>query len=94
MESPQRHREHGVRIKKEKINCRNGHPKTFFKSELRLLCVFGVIPSPPWPPSPSVTSHPSISVFPILLHPSSPSALSLSLSFSIFGRSRPLAVEK
>jgi hypothetical protein len=53
MELPQRHREHGVRIRKEEINHRNSGIRNIFKSELRALCVSVVIPFP------SVSSLPS-----------------------------------
>jgi hypothetical protein len=44
MELPQRHRAHGVRIRKEEINGRKSEiRKHFLKSELRVLCVSVVI---------------------------------------------------
>jgi hypothetical protein len=53
MKLPQRHREHGVRIRKEEIHHRNSGIRNIFKSELRALCVSVVIPFP------SVSSFPS-----------------------------------
>ena len=46
MELPQRHREHGVRIRKEEINHRNSGIRNIFKSELSALCVSVVITFP------------------------------------------------
>src|ERR1700730_10221317 len=51
-ELPQRHREHGVRILKKVFNPFSGSRFPSSGSELRALCVFVVIPSPPCPPSP------------------------------------------